>query len=272
LPDLFEGAIAGMRADLAKAGLHRVDFDCSVFWVGGPPAAPVVALLHGANDQAGTWAAVAPALAKRFRLIVPDLAGHGESAPAEGPLPLSLIVERFAAILDHEGARRATLVGNSMGGWVSLLYAFAHPDRVERLVLEDASGMSWIVGVPLFPKTREEAIVALRAVHGPAAEIPDWMIDSLIRRANDAPMLRVAQAGVLNYLVDARLSSLDVPTTLVWGADDGVLPVAYAHALQAKIRGSKLRVIEGAAHMPHRQQPEKFVACLTETFSPSARG
>jgi pimeloyl-ACP methyl ester carboxylesterase len=95
--------------------------------------------------------------------------------------------------------------------------------------------------------------------------LQEWMIDALLERATSSPMLRVAQAGVLQHLLDARLPQLDVPTTLIWGADDGVLPVAYAEALRAKIKGSTLQIIEGAAHIPHRQQPERFLACLTAT-------
>ena len=67
------------------------------------------------------------------------------------------------------------------------------------------------------------------------------------------------------------LPSLRVPTTLIWGKDDGLLPVAYAEALQKKIAGSKLMIIDGAAHMPHRQQPERFLECLSKSSSPSGR-
>src|SRR5438270_12851320 len=106
--------IAHTRAELAKGGLERVSLDQSVYWRGGKGA--VLVLLHGANDQAGTWFAVAPKLAKRNRVIVPDLAGHGESGPCEGPLPVSLIVERLHAVLEHETAKRVALVGHSMTG------------------------------------------------------------------------------------------------------------------------------------------------------------
>jgi len=264
MSDILEQYVASTRADLIAAGLERVDHDGSVYFR-SPNGSdkPILILLHGANDQAGTWSAVVPRLLKNYRLLVPDLAGHGQSAPADGPLPLQLIVDGVAALLEREGVSRATFAGNSMGGWVSMLYALANPDRVERLVLEDSSGIAWVVTVPLFARSREEAMAALRAVHGPEASLPEWMVDAILARATASPMLRVAQAGVLPYLLDARLSQLDVPTALIWGADDGVLPVAFAEALRAKIKGATLQVIEGAAHIPHRQQPERFLACLT---------
>jgi pimeloyl-ACP methyl ester carboxylesterase len=261
--------VAHTRAELAKGGMERVVVGESVYWRGGEASSPVVVLLHGSNDQAGTWFAVAPALVKKYRVIAPDLAGHGESGPSEGPLPLSLMIVRLEGVLEREKATRVTLVGNSMGGWVAMLYAMKHPEQVERLVLEDASGMMWPLSVPLVASNRDDAVKILRAVHGPKASLPEWAIEALLKPDAGALMKRVVAGGILDYLVDQKLSSLKVPTTLIWGADDGVLPLAYAEALQKKIAGSKLLVIDGAAHMPHRQQPGKFVECLSKSFSPS---
>jgi len=263
--------IAYTRAELVKGGLEKVQFQETVYFRGGQALMPVLVLLHGANDQAGTWFAVAPKLAKTHRVLAVDLPGHGESGPHDGPLPLSMMVERLHALLEHEKAPRVTLVGNSMGGWIAMLYAMQYPDQVERLVLEDASGMMWPLSVPLFATNREEAMKILRAVHGPKAEIPEWVIDALLQPDAGASMKRVMAGGILDFLVDNKLSSLKTPAVLIWGKDDGLLPVAYAEALQKKIAGSRLVVIDGAAHMPHRQQPEKFLECLSKSSSPSAR-
>lgn len=266
--DPVSALIATMRVALTVAGLERVALPSGdVYFRGGQPNAPVIVLLHGVNDQAGTWAQVAGPLAKKYRLIVPDLAGHGESEPKTGPIPLPLIVSRLHALITSETKGPVTLVGNSMGGWVAMLYTFEHPERVNRLVLEDASGMAWLISPSLLaPQNREQAIATLHAVNGANAETPDWVIDHLIKPPVAPPMARVAQTGVLPHLVDNRLSEIKVPTTLIWGRDDGLLPVAYAEALQKKIAGSKLQIIEGAAHIPHRQQPEKFLECLNATF------
>jgi len=266
LADAAQNFIAWTRAELLRAGLERVEEDGLVFFRGGSGEETIV-LLHGVNDQAGTWASIVP-LISGYRLIIPDLAGHGESAPQEGPLPMETILAGLHAVV--EGIDRFTLVGNSMGGWVAMLYALAHPERVERLILEDASGMAWPLAVPLFPKTREEAISCLRAVHGPSAELADWMIEAMLQRAVSAPATRVVQGGLMAYLLDGRLDKLQVPTTLIWGRDDGLLPILYAETLQKRIAGSTLHVLDGAAHIPHRQQPERFLTCLLETFSASA--
>lgn len=278
MADQYAAFVAWTRGELARAGMERVEHEGSVYWRNGAPAsagevrtptaeaaAPLV-LIHGVNDQAGTWWPVVPLLAQRFRLLIPDLAGHGESEPHDGVLPLPLIVDRLHAIIERESRDRVTLVGNSMGGWVSMLYALAHRDRVERLVLEDASGMAWPLTVPLVAQSREDAVTMFRAVNGPGAEMPEWALDALLQRATDSPMLRVMKGNVLPHVLDGRLADLDTPTTLIWGADDGLLPVGYAQALCARIRDAKLHVIDGAAHIPHRQQSERFVECLTATF------
>lgn len=251
-----DAVIAATRRALVAAGLERCELDGSVYFAGG--SGPTVVLIHGVNDQAGTWAPVVPLL-KNYRLIVPDLAGHGESAPATGPIAMHSIVERLHAIID---APAVTLVGNSMGAWIALLYTLAHPERVDRLVLEAGGGLARPLAVPLTATTREDALTILRAVHGPNALLPEWAIEALLTRATGSPMLRLTDLT----FIDARLGEIKAPTTLVWGADDGVVPRSYGEALRDGIAGARLHVIEGAAHIPHAQQPARFVECLTATF------
>lgn len=253
------------RAVLLSAGLARCQAGGTVYWSGGSGATTIV-LVHGVNDQAGTWGQAARLLAKDYRLIVPDLPGHGESEPKSGPLSMPMMVAALHSVIEKEGAARVTLVGNSMGAWVSILYTLAHPDRVERLVLESGGGLALPTAVPLTASTREEAIRILYAVHGPDAVFADWQPDALIARSKDSQMLRVLQSDIFSHFVDARLKEVKVPTTVVWGANDGVIPRSYIDKVHHGIAGSRLKVIEGAAHIPHAQQPEKFVECLRSTF------
>ncbi|HEY3055852.1 MAG TPA: alpha/beta fold hydrolase [Thermoanaerobaculia bacterium] len=252
-----------MRAALNAAGLAREEHAGSVYFSGGQASWPVLVLLHGTNDQAGTWARVVPMLVNRYRLIVPDLAGHGESEPKSGPIPFPLVVERLHRVIEYENAGDLILAGNSFGGWIAVLYTLAHPDRVKRLVLESGGGLARPLGVPLIARDREVAKIILRAVHGPEYVAADWVIDALLARATEAPMLRLTEA--MENFIDPHLSRIQAPTSLVWGADDGVLPLSYAEALQKGIAGARLHVIDRAAHIPHLQQPERFVECLTAT-------
>jgi pimeloyl-ACP methyl ester carboxylesterase len=256
------------RSALASAGLERREVDGLVYWSGGSGTRAIV-LLHGINDQAGGWAAIVPALARRYRVIIPDLPGHGESEPRKGPIAMSAVIAGVEKIIAHEQVQCFTLVGNSFGGWLALLYALAHPDRVDQLVLESGGGLARPPGVPLTTTDRETAVKVLRAVWGPDYVPPEWAIDALLARAVDSPIVRLTE--LFGYFVDARLRDVKVPTTLVWGENDGVAPLSYAQALQDGIPGAKLTVIRGAAHIPHLQQPERFLECLTEISSPNAR-
>ncbi|HEU4521814.1 MAG TPA: alpha/beta hydrolase [Thermoanaerobaculia bacterium] len=267
MPDPAAAFAQALRSALPAAGLERRALDGTIYFTSADdsgPRTPMV-LVHGANDHAGTWAPVVPRLLDRYRLIIPDLAGHGESAPTEGPIYLSAIVDGLAAVIDRETSGPVILVGNSMGAWVAMLYALANRQRVSRLVLESGGGLARPLGVPLIATTPEEAIRILRAVHGPDAVLPDWAPEALMRRAQSSPLLRVMQSGAFEHLVDDRLGDLRVPTTVIWGEHDGVVPRDYVNALRDGIAGARLEVIAGAAHIPHLQQPERFVACLTAT-------
>jgi pimeloyl-ACP methyl ester carboxylesterase len=251
------------RGALVAAGFVRRESEGTV-WFETPARASTstIVLVHGVNDQAGTWFTIAHVLARTHHVILPDLAGHGESEPKEGPLPISMLVERLDAVIRDE--RDITLVGNSLGGWLAMLYTLQHPSRVRQLVLEASGGLSLPFASPVAARNREEAIVILRNVHGPRYEPREWMIEALLERAVDSPMLRVTE--VEEHIIDRRLAEIQVPVTLIWGAHDGVLPLSYAETLHREIAGSKLHVLEGAAHIPHVQQPEKYLACLTATF------
>ena len=246
------------RTALADAGFTRHELDGTVYWSGGQAILPVIVLLHGINDHAGTWFRVAPQLARTHRVIIPDLPGHGESEPKKGPIPISLVVQRLAAIL---GDVRVTLAGNSFGGWIAMLYTLAHPERVSHLILEASGGLNRPIESPVIANNRDDAALILRNVHGPNFQPQEWMIDALLQRATLSPMLRLTE--LVEHFVDARLREIRAPTSIVWGADDGVVPRSYAEALHQGIAHATLQVIEGAAHIPHMQQPERFLACLT---------
>ena len=267
------------RAALLTAGLSKCEAAGSVYFHGGAGAkgceargisskhAPeVIVLVHGVNDHAGTWAAIAGPLAKTHRVIIPDLAGHGESDPTSGPIPLPLMVEKLHAILDTQKVGKVTLVGNSMGAWVSMLYAVEHPERVGKLVLESGGGMAIAPGVALTAANRDDAVKILRALHGPGIEFKDWQIDRLLMLGKESQLLRVLASNVLPHFLDQRLSEITVPTLVIWGANDGVVTREYVNAVHKGIAGSKLKIIENAAHIPHAQQPDQFLKCLQAIF------
>lgn len=238
-----------------------------VFSAGG--GAPVV-LVHGAGDQAGGWSKVAPRVAKSFRVVIPDLAGHGDSAPAAGPIPFATLLAGFDGAMKKLPQGKVTLVGNSLGAWVATVWAKEHPDRVAHLVLVNGGPL---LGdrpdLTLQPKNRAEADRTLQALRDPAAPmIPDFVVDDIIRRSATGPIARLAAdpKGLVANLMDGKLAHFDVPVDLLWGASDKILSVDYARRLAAQLPAARLTTIEKCGHAPQVECSERFAEALVKVL------
>src|ERR1039458_7652059 len=192
------------RSALRRAGLRKTKITTTVggqiVWHGG--AGPLLVLLHGAGDQAGTWNKVAPELKRHFQLVIPDLAGHGESDPVAGALSLGTLLTALEQVLDAIPWRDAPMVlaGNSLGAWMAMLYAqkYAHkyPQRVTRVILIDGGPIKNVSEIGIMPQDREEAARALDAVLDPSTpRRPNFVLDDLVRLSNTGPISRLLAAG-----------------------------------------------------------------------------
>ena len=259
------------RLMLQAGGATRQTLEAScktlVYWTVG--TGPAVVLIHGANDQAGLWSRGVLPLRENYRFIIPDLPGHGESDPATGPLDLGMMVRAVEALIAAESPDESViLVGNSMGGWIALLYALEHPDRVSQVVLENSGGLTLdYEGPTLLPTTREEARALFEAGFGGELSFPDAILDDFIRRAPTSPAARLAERSWNDYFLDDRLGSLAVPVTLLWGEKDDILPLDYAKRMASLIPGAKLATIAGCGHIPHNECPGEFSALLRRVLS-----
>lgn len=261
-------AVWRSRRALSAAGLEKKTVEgpagTITYWAGGS-GSPIL-LLHGTNDQAGTWSALVPLLGGTHRLIVPDLAGHGESAPASGPILFAHLLGGIERVLDAESPSAPVIViGNSMGGWLALLEAQRAPSRVRRVILEASGGISWQGPLPLLlPTARDEARDILVRVFGtPPPPLPGFMLDEMIRLGRTAPMTRYDAADATAHLLDGKLRDLAVPVDLVWGRQDGVLPIAFGERLRSEFQNAGWHVIDGA-HILHRDKASAF----HETIAP----
>ena len=255
------------RRALTSAGLEKKTIEGPagpiVYWVGGT-GSPVL-LLHGTNDQAGTWGAVVPPLMRAHRLIVPDLAGHGESGPTSGRIMFAHLLGGIERVLEAESPGVAVaIVGNSMGGWLALLEAQRAPARVRRVILEAGGGISWQGPLPtLLPVTRDEAKAILVRVFGtPPPPVPGFVLDEMIRLSASSPMTRYDAADATAHLLDGKLKDLAVPVDLVWGTQDGVLPIAFGERFRAEFASAGWHTIDGA-HILHRDRSGKFLDVIT---------
>lgn len=262
------------RRALAKSGLERgfVDGPAGPVAVFEGGSGPTLVLLHGAGDQAGTWARVAPALVGRFRLVIPDLAGHGDSAPADGPIELGTVLAGVEAVLEARCAGEPpTLVGNSLGAWVAFLVAHGRPDGVARVVAVNGGPVQGeSTGVNIVPADREEARRTMAALTGPKTPmVPDFVLDDVVRQARVGPLHRFAQtAGTMSkYLLDGRLGEVTVPVELLWGDADGLMTLDYARRVQTELPDARLHRIAGCGHVPQRECPVEFVEALLKALA-----
>lgn len=241
---------------------------------------PLLLFLHGANDQAGAWARLAPRYRDRYHVVVADLAGHGASEPREGPLTAAHLVEGVAAVVSAErGDGPAVIVGNSLGGFLALVHARRHPGEVDHVVLANGaitSGDGSEASVTLLPSTRDEARRAFAAITSPAsAPMPAFVLDDVVRRAPRSPLARLAAepaSGREAYVLDDALEELTVPVSMIWGADDRVLPLTYAERALRRLPRAALVRIPNCGHVPQRECADAFAAELDAVLAAPPQG
>jgi pimeloyl-ACP methyl ester carboxylesterase len=228
-------------------------------------------LLHGAGDSAGTWSSIVKTFVPRYRVVIPDLAGHGGSAPSKGPISVGQVLKGLEAVMQQGPQDPAIIVGNSLGAWAAMLYTRDHPDRVARLVLVNGGAL---VGdrpdLSLMPKTREEAAALMTQLRDASAEpIRAFVLDSVVREAQSGPIARLVQtAGEMGqYVLEGRLHEVKAPVDLLWGESDKLFSIAYARRMMAQLPAARLTTIPGCGHVPQQECPARFGAALSDLLT-----
>lgn len=266
---------------------HRVVYRVG----GGPPAGdrPVLLLIHGMAGSSVTWRQVMPALAERYTVVAPDLPGHGESDKPRQDYSLGAHANALRDLLIALGVGPATVVGQSLGGGIAMQLAYQHPRHCERLVLVSSGGLghevSWILRAlafpgaelvmpVLFPSIARDAGNAIsRRLHRLGLRAPrleeEWrsyasLTDGETRRAFLRTLRAVVDTGGQAVSAHDRLYlSSRLPTLIVWGERDGIIPVAHAHQAHQAMPASRLVTFEDSGHFPHIEEPARFIEALT---------
>lgn len=214
----------------------------------GPP----VVLLHGLAGSSAWWRYTTPALARQFTTYAPDLVGFGRS---RGPLRATIAdrAELLAEWMEAVGLPTSHIIGHSMGAQIAIHLAAAHPERIAKLVLVSAAGIPRPVAITQAARLLSE-IIPPRA-WGTARFIPRIAVDTL--RAGPFSVAR-ATASILLDDVRPLLPHITAPTLLVWGTLDALTPLRDGEYMNAHIPNARMLVVDGAAHMPMVDQPERF--------------
>jgi len=240
---------------------------------------PVVILLHGLGGDATNWALTLPALAPKYHVVVPDQIGFGQSDKPLMDYRVATLVDFLDEFCNKLGIAKASVVGNSLGGWTALAFTLAHPEKVERLVLVDSAGYSPArLGGPkpareqmlvLNPSTLEGTRMLMKLIFYHQQMITDAFVhDALASRLkkNDGytidRFIDSIQHG--DDVVDGKLGAIKAPTLVIWGRQDALVGLRTGEALHQDISGSSLAVLDECGHVPQLECAGPFNKALLD--------
>ncbi len=253
----------------------------------------VIMLLHGMAGSSQTWRSVIRPLSRKYRVVAPDLPGHGQSAKPRSDYSLGAFAAVLRDLFDELGIRRATIVGHSLGGGVAMQFSYQHPDYCERLILVDSGGLGPDVGLTLRMLSAPGAelimpIIAPQPVLNAGERVWSWFhkigmssprgeeiwrsYSSLSDAATRQAFLRTLRS-VVDYrgqCVSAlsRLSSRkDLPIMAIWGDQDAIIPVEHAYAVQEVRPDIRLEVLSGVGHFPQAERPTEVAELIDDFIS-----
>ena len=262
----------------------------------GPPEAAPVVLIHGIGRSLEDWQPTQDLLSQDHRVISLDLPGFGLTRRIKGHWGLEGFARAVVALLDTLGEQRPVhVMGNSLGGAVAMTLAANHPDRVASLLLVNSAGFGREANVSFRPMlygalasvpvvgrrfrglAREHGIQSLRDVFFDPAHLTDEMIRHAgeLNRQPDFRLTFVATAARLGLPVLgtypwwrrallSRLAASELPTMVVWGDADAVLPAAHFHAAVAALPNADSHLFPDTGHMPQIERAEEFAGLATE--------
>jgi len=250
-----------LRACGAASRIVLVDGYMAHYYTMGPEDScePLLILLHGLGDSAETWWRVLPRLARALpqtRVIALDLPGFGASELRPAGVTIDDEATFLVHFLDALGSERATLVGNSLGGWIAARCAVRYPERVARLVLENSAGVLSRQEVRVAPKTRAEARDFVRRVMGRPMPVPDFLCDAIIHNSQEPGYQSfLAHYNPARDSLDADLARIQAPTTIIWGMADQLLPPETLERFATGIPHARVVRVPDAGHAVHMEAP-----------------
>ena len=235
----------------------------------GDATKPTVIFLHGLGGSVANWQTNTAAFAQDYRVIAIDQVGFGKSDKPNLKYRVGTFVDFLDKFMSELKIEKASLVGNSMGGWVAAMMAIKYPNRVEKIVLADAAGI-----VPanfsneqiyqLNNSTRDEIRANMKLIFAnPMLQNNEALVDTFM-----TARVTAGDGGTINSIIESikrredflndRLGDIKKPTLIIWGKQDGLLPVADATAFNKGIAGSELVIFDQCGHVPQFEKAADF--------------
>ena len=252
---------------------------------------PVLALVHGITNSSASWEPVLDLLAQQFTVVAPDLLGHGDSAKPRGDYSLGASASLLRDLLLALGHERAMIAGHSLGGGIAMQFAYQFPERVDRLVLVGSGGL----GRQVTPMLRAVALpgaefvlplLASQPLVGAGTTVGGWINRIGLRFGADITAMATGFASLQDIearrafvhtarsVIDVggqRVSATDklylaeaVPTLIMWGERDPIIPARHGIRAHENMPGSTLKLFPRAGHFPHHDDPVGFATAITD--------
>jgi pimeloyl-ACP methyl ester carboxylesterase len=255
-------------------------------------------LIHGMAGSSLAWREIVPLLAKKYRVIAPDLLGHGQSSKPRTDYSLGAFAVGLRDVLDELGVGSATVVGQSLGGGIAMQFMYQHPDYCRRLVLISSGGLGQEVGLILRLLAAPGAELVMPIIAPPVVlragnSVRSWLSSRGLRSPRGAEMwsayssfadrqTRDAFLRTLRSVVDYRGQSVsalnrlnlreDMPTLAIWGEQDAIIPVEHAYSALKARPNCRLEVLPGVGHFAQVEAPGAVAELIDDFVSTTPMG
>ncbi|HEV2492252.1 MAG TPA: alpha/beta hydrolase [Terriglobia bacterium] len=235
---------------------------------------PNLIFLHGLGSNSAIWAANIGPLSAKYHVYAVDQIGFGRSDKPLIDYKIETFVEFLQGFMQAAGIPKASLVGNSLGGWIAADFAAQHPAMVDKLVLVDAAGMRPVGGMTkLAVDLNPSSLAGMRQILEYIVYDKQFVTDALVRHAfeehlrdGDGYTIERTLAGAFStdQFEDEKARTIHAPTLVLWGHEDALIPLSSAERFQKTIPGSKLVVLNQCGHVPEIEKPQEFNQALLD--------
>jgi pimeloyl-ACP methyl ester carboxylesterase len=228
-----------------------------------------IVLIHGLGASAERWEFVIPELSKSYRVIVPDLIGFGHSDKPLVDYTTELFTDFLSSFFKKLKIKKTNIIGSSLGGQIIADYTSKNQDIVEKIVLISPSGimkhstpaLDAYVMAALYPDS-EGAKNAFQMMAGPSQQVNQRIIEDFVERMK-LPNAKMAFMSTLLGLKSAEvitktLMKITIPTLIIWGENDPVIPIKYADEFVSSIQDCRFYMMDNCGHTPYVDEPSKF--------------
>ena len=267
---------------------HEVVHGHEVRYAQAGTSGPVVVLVHGIASRAAQWERVMAILGDHYRVLAPDLLGHGLSAKPRGDYSLGAQACGIRDLLAALGHDRVSLVGHSLGGGIAMQFAYQFPERVERLALISSGGLGREVSLFLRAATLPGSELVLPLIAGSWVRAAGRRLDRAVGRVVPAglhealvgfgslgdPATRSAFVHTARSVIDIAGQRVDgrdrlylaeeLPMLVVWGARDTILPVTHGRAVAEQLPRARYVEFPGCGHFPHLTEPRRLADLIAD--------